>query len=106
MKNEHEEERWLIVEKKSGVQLGVASTYPVTGYNGKPRNELWVKRVVQCRSCGADIVFVATNTKKMMPVEAGTWHGELIYDSQSHVSHFALCPEAEKWKAHQKPRNK
>lgn len=102
--NVQEQERWLVVEKRSGIQLGMALTYPVKEFYGKPRSELWVKRVVQCRSCKADIVFVAMNNKTMMPIEAGTWHGELNYDAKVHVSHFTLCPEAEKHRSQKQQR--
>ena len=53
----------------------------------------------RCRSCGAEIVWVKTMSRKLMPVDAGTWEeGDEFYKPQKHVSHFATCPQAGKWR--------
>ena len=96
--NENSQERWLVIDKKTGKHLGIAEEYPFSGYAGKARKDVWVKRLVACRSCGAYIVFVASKTNKMIPVNSKTWHGEFIYDHKIHVSHFATCPDAGKWR--------
>jgi hypothetical protein len=44
-----------------------------------------------CRSCGADVVWITTTLGRKMPVDPGT--GE---------SHFATCPQADKWRKERK----
>jgi hypothetical protein len=55
-----------------------------------------VARVVKCRSCGAEIVFLRTATGKLNPVNADTVeaHDE-IYEHGRHVSHFSTCANAD-----------
>ena len=49
----------------------------------------------KCRKCKAAIVFVRTAKGKQMPVNAETWtQGEVLYNPEKHVSHFATCPAA------------
>ena len=59
-----------------------------------------------CRSCGAEIVWLQTNSGKRIPVDAETCpdgEAERLYQPEhGHVSHFATCPQAGKWR---KPRN-
>jgi len=52
----------------------------------------------ECRSCGAPIVWVKTQAKKSMPVDAHTYDAEdgLAFNHKKHVSHFATCPNADK----------
>jgi hypothetical protein len=60
------------------------------------------KRIVRCRSCRAQIIWFTTAAGKKMPVDADTVEpkdDEL--DLERHVSHFATCNDAEKWR---KPR--
>lgn len=48
-----------------------------------------------CRSCGAQIVWMKTAAGKNMPVDAETVeHGDEQFDSKRHVSHFSTCPNA------------
>lgn len=76
--------------------------------------------MAQCRSCGAKIIFVELASGKSMPcdpepvswddVDEGTVlvgedgkvyksQGSLLDDDQSYfVSHFATCPDADKWR--------
>lgn len=58
-----------------------------------------------CRSCGAPITWMITNTGKTMPVD-GLIQGQpaepnMKFDPKVHVSHFATCPNAAK---HRKPK--
>ena len=50
-------------------------------------------KVQQCRSCGADVIWIITEAGKRMPVDAapGLIPGE-------HTSHFATCPQANDWR--------
>lgn len=60
------------------------------------------EHIQQCRSCGADIVFLRTKTRKMMPVDAATVrHDDYDFDYSRHKSHFATCENADE---HRKPR--
>lgn len=53
----------------------------------------------KCRSCGAPIVWFKTSAGKKIPVDAATVEPE---DQQlqlpRHVSHFATCPDADKFR--------
>ncbi len=74
----------------------------------------------KCRSCGASIVFaIAYATGKKMPLQldsVGEWvieNGNAVHlgpvpvqsdmfagpGPQRYTSHFAVCPQAEKWRA-------
>lgn len=58
----------------------------------------------RCSSCGASIVWFRTKTGKRMPVEESSTlptDAEHQLDLKRHVSHFATCTDAEKWR---KPR--
>ena len=56
-------------------------------------------RVVTCRSCGEYIVFLKTATGKSMPVDADSVdEGDDQFDHTKHVSHFATCPDAGKFR--------
>lgn len=67
----------------------------------------------RCRSCGAPVLWITTEKGKRMPVNAEPADGgNVIIDPTSgighyvpkqpgqlaHVSHFATCPESEKWR--------
>jgi hypothetical protein len=55
----------------------------------------------QCTSCGADIVWFRTSSGKRMPVDEATTKpndAEHMLDLKRHISHFATCPEADKWR--------
>lgn len=59
---------------------------------------------VRCSSCGADIVWFRTKAGKRMPVDESSTQpndAEHMLDLKRHISHFATCPEANKWR---KPR--
>lgn len=52
-----------------------------------------------CRSCHAEIVWLKTKTDKLIPVDKATVkEGDTNYDSTRHVSHFATCKDANKWR--------
>jgi hypothetical protein len=58
-----------------------------------------IGKPTHCRSCGADIVWLATNNNKMMPVNADTVDKhDIAYEQGRHTSHFATCPQADKWR--------
>ena len=53
----------------------------------------------QCRTCHADIVWLKTEAGKNMPVDADTVdEGDTEFDNERHVSHFATCKDANKWR--------
>ncbi len=57
-----------------------------------------------CRSCGAQIVWVKTNSGKNMPVDASTCpDGATSFDPGAMRSHFATCSFAS---SHRAPRKK
>lgn len=60
------------------------------------------EHIVPCRSCGANVVFLRTKNRKMMPVDAATvQHDDYDFDYSRHKSHFATCENADQ---HRKPR--
>ena len=61
--------------------------------------------MANCRSCGAEIVWLKTKQEHSMPVDYDTFTqgDERLFDSKKgHISHFATCPNADE---HRKPRN-
>lgn len=59
---------------------------------------------VPCSSCGMPVVWFRTKNGKRMPVDAATTKPndrEDQLDLMRHVSHFASCRDADKWR---KPR--
>lgn len=67
-----------------------------------------------CRSCGAEIEWVETVTGSKMPfdpplrfvpqLEAAVLDDVLELDRDATMSHFATCPDAEKWRARHRAR--
>lgn len=55
-------------------------------------------KIQECRSCKAKIVFLKTRNNRTTPVDADTWNGEEEYQAEKHVSHFATCPDAAKYR--------
>lgn len=57
-------------------------------------------KLSRCRSCDEYIVWMKTEAGKNMPVDADSCDedDELIFDPDKHISHFATCPEADKWR--------
>jgi hypothetical protein len=58
---------------------------------------------MKCRSCQADVLFVPTKDGKQMPLDAPGEQRLVIEEGVAvvrltYVSHFATCPEAEKWR--------
>ena len=57
------------------------------------------KKIVECKSCGADMVWLITKNGKRIPVDADTVvAGEEIFDPDSMTTHFETCPDAKKWR--------
>ena len=57
------------------------------------------RTTVQCKACGALMVFLSTRSGKKMPVDASSIEAhELMFDHTKHKSHFATCPEAEQFR--------
>lgn len=61
----------------------------------------------QCRSCGKVIVWLKTSRGKSIPVDLpatmkdpdmGAFAPGTLFDATKHISHFATCPEAKKWR--------
>lgn len=56
-------------------------------------------KTASCRSCGADIVWLKTNTDKWMPTNPlGVEKGDTIFDGTRMTSHYAECPHASEWR--------
>lgn len=56
-------------------------------------------RQVPCRACQEYIVFLPTSTGKTMPVDVDTvTEGDDEFNPKVHVSHFATCPEANRFR--------
>lgn len=54
---------------------------------------------MNCRSCGKEIVFLRTEKDRRIPVNAETVEkGEYVFNKEKHISHFADCPEASKFR--------
>jgi len=59
-------------------------------------------RTVLCTSCGAQMIFLVTNTGHRMPVDAATVSPEdTQFDHKRHKSHFATCTNPDR---HRKPK--
>jgi hypothetical protein len=52
----------------------------------------------KCKSCNAEIVWLKSGTGRNVPVDAETYHGEDGFDHKLHRSHFATCPDADKFR--------
>lgn len=60
-------------------------------------------KTVPCRSCGEYIAFLKTASGKSMPVDAeSVTEGDEEFDKDVHVSHFATCPDANKFRKREK----
>jgi len=65
-----------------------------------------------CKACNKEIYFLQTKNGKNIPVNAETLSEEevkqiangekVIFDSKRHISHFADCPEANKFRRNKK----
>lgn len=59
--------------------------------------------VTNCRSCNERMVWLVTSKGKKMPVDAETVEaGDEEFDPKRHTSHFATCPDAEKFRKEKK----
>lgn len=63
----------------------------------------------RCRSCGADVIWAKTAAGKLMPLDATETLGKVVYqldttgrmqraEGRGHESHFATCPQADRWR--------
>jgi hypothetical protein len=54
------------------------------------------RRTANCKSCGAEMIFLNTAKGHQMPCDAATVGADdIMYDkSKGHMSHFATCPDA------------
>lgn len=58
-----------------------------------------MSKITYCRSCARSIVWLLTNNQKRMPVDSGAVSADdVYYDPQRHASHFATCPDRDKWR--------
>ncbi len=56
-----------------------------------------------CRACGKPLVFLRTHKNTSMPVDAGTVSATAdVFDPKVHTSHFATCPQADKFRKRRK----
>lgn len=57
-------------------------------------------RVAKCRACQQEIVWLKTRLGKSMPVNYSGPHllESPEFDPKKHESHFATCPQAEKFR--------
>jgi hypothetical protein len=56
-------------------------------------------RITRCKSCRERIIFLPTSSGKMIPIDADTVDAEdETYIHGKHVSHFATCAEADKFR--------
>lgn len=57
-------------------------------------------KITQCRSCGADIVWLKTQRGKNIPVDAEDVVDEEVevFDPDTMTTHFATCKDADKWR--------
>lgn len=65
-----------------------------------------------CKACNKEIFFLKTNNGKLIPVNAESLNhselhdlknnplanGQRLFDSKRHVTHFADCPKADKYR--------
>ncbi len=57
-------------------------------------------RATDCKSCGADIVWMKTMKGKNIPVDAETV-GDMeaeIFDPDTMETHFSTCPDSNSWR--------
>ena len=55
------------------------------------------RRIKQCTSCKAEIVWLRTSAGNWMPVNAETvTPADTLLDLPRHISHFATCPNSDK----------
>ncbi len=64
-------------------------------------------KLQQCKKCDADIVFLKTKNNKAIPVDYDSLthedmtnlaFGDVVFRFGEHVSHFATCPDAKKFR--------
>jgi hypothetical protein len=62
-------------------------------------NEAHERRITRCKSCRAKIIWFKTAAGKNMPIDADTVEADdEEIDLDRHVSHFATCPDADKFR--------
>jgi hypothetical protein len=69
------------------------------GFESDETTEEHERRITRCRSCHAKIIWFKTAAGKNMPVDADTVEpGDDELDLDRHQSHFASCPDANKFR--------
>lgn len=65
---------------------------------------MYFMKTRNCKSCGAEIVWLKTNNNKNIPVDRNSIIDEdaTIFDPNQMISHFATCPDSEKWREKKK----
>ena len=58
--------------------------------------------MARCKSCQAEITWIATMRGKKMPVDGAVT--EAIFDAENHVSHWDTCPDAASWRGTANPK--
>jgi hypothetical protein len=62
-----------------------------------------VEETMKCKGCGREIVFLRTATGNAIPVNKETTDAvDEYFDKNRHVSHFADCPEANRFRKAEK----
>jgi predicted RNA-binding Zn-ribbon protein involved in translation (DUF1610 family) len=53
----------------------------------------------ECKSCGAEIIWLKTVNGKNIPVDAETCSSkDELFDPDNMTAHFVTCPEADEWR--------
>ena len=70
------------------------------------RNSIGLQ-ISRCRSCGAEIVWMKTDLGKNIPVDADDVVDPeaTVFDPDTMTSHFATCPDANKWRKKSDAKN-
>lgn len=62
---------------------------------------------MKCSSCGSEIIFLKTAAGKAMPVDyLPTIQPGEVFDHKKHTSHFATCPDAQRFRRKKKGGDK
>jgi hypothetical protein len=53
----------------------------------------------RCKSCGKEIIFLKTDTGKLIPVDYDLSDAaDEYFDGEKHTTHFSTCPDAKKFR--------
>ena len=62
------------------------------------RDAIDAGKVSKCRACDKEIVWMKTFKGKNIPVNAETFHGELLFKFGENIAHFTTCPKADQFR--------